>query len=54
MAEEIKSEFNLDVIRINMPLVGSSSVFKSQLDAASFKRSASSINTIFFPDSIDV
>ena len=47
------SELNLEVKRINRPLVGSSSVFKRQLEADSFKSSASTINTIFFSDSID-
>ena len=48
-----KRRFNLDVSKIKIPLLGSSNVFKRQFEAASFKRCASLIKTIFYPDSID-
>ena len=44
---------NLDVSKIKMPLLGSSKVFKRLFEAASFKRCASIIKTIFFPEFID-
>ena len=48
-----KRRFNLDVSKIKMPLLGSSKVFKRQFEAASFKRCASIIKTIFFSEFID-
>jgi len=48
-----KRRFNLDVNKIKIPLLGSSKVFKRQFEAASFKRCASIIKTIFFSEFID-
>jgi len=48
-----KRRFNLDASKINMPLLGSSRVFKRQFEAASFKRCASIIKTTFFSEFID-
>ena len=48
-----KRRLNLDVSKIKMPLLGSSKVFKRQFEAASFKRCASIIKTIFFSEFID-
>ena len=48
-----KRRFNFDVNKIKMPLLGSSKVFKRQFEAASFKRCASIIKTIFFYEFID-
>ena len=48
-----KRRFNLDVNKIKIPLEGSSKVFKRQFEAASFKKCASLIKTIFFSEFID-
>ena len=48
-----KSRFSLDVSKIKMPLLGSSKVFKRQFEAASLRRCASMIKTIFFSEFID-
>ena len=48
-----KSRLSLDVSKIKIPLLGSSRVFKRQFEAASFKRCASIIKTIFFSEFID-
>ena len=48
-----KSRLSLDVSKIKIPLLGSSRVFKRQFEAASLRRCASIIKTIFFSEFID-
>ena len=48
-----RQRYNFDVSKIKIPLLGSSKIFKRQFDAASFKRCASTIKTIFFSEFID-